>query len=79
VVRHIDLRQMTVENQQQFCDAAKRAALAEHSEEWLRGCLSDLAEMVVRGERGEPSLSKSDWREVVPPKGGPIGPGWGAA
>ncbi|HEV3343162.1 MAG TPA: hypothetical protein VG125_22505 [Pirellulales bacterium] len=79
VVRHIDLRQMTVVNQQLFCEAAKRAALAEYPEEWLRGCLSDLAEMIVRGERGEPPLSKSDWREVVCPEGGPIGPGWSAA
>jgi hypothetical protein len=79
VVRHIDLRQMTVKNQQLFCDAAKRAAQTEHPEEWLRACLSDLADMILRGERGEPALSKSDWREVVPPRGGPIGPGWSAA
>jgi hypothetical protein len=79
VVRHIDLRQMTVENQHLFCEAAKRAVLVNHPEEWLRGCLSDLAEMIERGERGEPPLSKSDWREVMPPEGGPIGPGWSAA
>lgn len=79
VVRHIDLRLMTIENQQLFCNAAKRAALVDHPEDWLQGCLTDLAEMVVRCERGEPPLSKSDWREVVPPEGGPIGPGWSAA
>jgi hypothetical protein len=79
VVRHLDLRQVTVENQRLFCEAAKRAALVDRAEEWLGACLSDLAEMVERAERGEPPLSKSDWREVVPPKGGPIGPGWSAA
>jgi hypothetical protein len=79
VVRHVDLRQMTVENQNLFCEAAKRAALVGNTQEWLRGCLCDLADMVARGERGEPPLSKSDWREVVPPNGGPIGPGWNAA
>ncbi len=42
VVRHIDLRQMTVENQHLFCEAAKRAVLVDHPEEWPRGCLSDL-------------------------------------
>jgi hypothetical protein len=79
VVRYIDLRQMTAENQKLFCEAAKRAALVEHPAEWLQDCLCDLAEMVARGERGEPPLSKSDWREVLPPEGGPIGPGWSAA
>jgi hypothetical protein len=79
VVRHLDLRQMTADNQQLFCAAAKRAALVDRPEAWLRACLSDLAEMIQRGERGEPPLSKSDWREVVPPEGGPVGPGWSAA
>jgi hypothetical protein len=78
VVRYLDLRLMTAENQRLFCQAAKRAAVVEHAEQWLRGCLGDLADMVVRCERGEPPLSKSDWREVPPPEGGPIGPGWSA-
>src|SRR6516162_9076422 len=35
VARYIDLRQMTMENQQLFCEAAKRAALGDHPEDWL--------------------------------------------
>jgi hypothetical protein len=76
VVRHLDLRQITAENQRLFCQAVKHAALADHAESWLKSCLDDLGDMVDRYERGEPALSKSDWREVWPPKGGPIGPGW---
>lgn len=76
VVRHIDLRKMTVENQRLFCQAAKRAARAGHPEEGLRECLADLAEMIERGERGEHPLSKSDWGEVLDPTGEPVGPGW---
>jgi hypothetical protein len=79
IVPYLDLRLMTPENQRLFCQAAKRAALADDVEEWLRACIGDLADMVARYERGEPPLSKSDWREVLPPEGGPIGPGWGAA
>lgn len=75
VVRYLDLRLMTAENQRLFCQAAKRAALVDHDEEWPRNCLEDLADMVARHERGEPPLSRSDWREVLPPEGGPIGPG----
>jgi hypothetical protein len=79
VVRYLDLRQVTVENQQLFCRAAKRAALADYADSWLKSCLGDLADMVDRYKRGEPPLSKSDWREVRPPEGGPIGPGWSSA
>jgi hypothetical protein len=32
--------------------------------------------MIVRGERGEHPLSKSDWIRVVPATGGLVGPGW---
>jgi hypothetical protein len=79
IVRYLDLRLMTPENQRPFCRAAKNAAPPADAEDWLRSCLEDLADMVARYERGEPPLSKSDWREVVPPEGGPIGPGWSAA
>lgn len=76
IVRRIDLRLMTKENQQLFSDAAKRARFATNTEEWLKSSIDDLAEMVEQMERGEPPLSKSDWREVVPPHGDPIGPGY---
>jgi hypothetical protein len=79
VLRFIDLRLMTSENQGLFCEAVKRAAAAPHDEEWLGRCLNDFADMVARMERGEPPLSKSDWVEVVPPEGERIGPGWPAA
>ncbi len=78
VVRYLDLRLMTPENQQLFCRAVKSAASPAHGEDWLRSCLEDLADMVARYERGELPLSRSDWREVVAPEGGPIGPGWSA-
>jgi hypothetical protein len=78
IVRFMDLRLMTVENQRLFCDAVKRAVLLHHEDEWLESCLFEFADMVARMERGEPPLSKSDWVEVVPPKGERIGPGWPA-
>lgn len=65
---------MTVENQKLFCEAVKRSALVDHPDAWLTGCLCELADMIERGERGEPPHSKSDWREVVPPEDGLIGP-----
>lgn len=78
IVRFIDLRLMTVENRQLFCEAVTRAASMNHEDEWLKRGLSDFAEMVARMKRGEPPLSKSDWVEVVPPEGERIGPGWPA-
>jgi hypothetical protein len=76
IVRCLDLRQMTVENQRLFCEAAKRARLIEQPEQWLCRCLAELADMVARYEGGEPPLSKSDWRDVIPLEGPRIGPGW---
>jgi hypothetical protein len=67
IVRHLDLRLMTPEYQRFFCRAAKTIPLPAQAEDWLRNCLEDLADMVARYERGEPPLSRSDWREVVPP------------
>jgi hypothetical protein len=78
ILRVIDLRLVTRENQQEFCDAAKRAAVVEREEAWLAKSLSELADMVMRMERGEPPLSKSDWVDVLRPEGGHIGPGWPA-
>jgi hypothetical protein len=40
ILRSIDLRQMTVENQHLFCEAAKRSAKVDYSEDWIRQCLS---------------------------------------
>ena len=77
IVRVIDLRQMTAENQHQLCEGIKRAATVSREEEWLARCLSEFADMVVRMERGEPPSSKSDFGPVgVPPNGERIGPGW---
>jgi hypothetical protein len=76
VIRFIDLRLMTSENQRLFCESVGLVAGVDHSDESLTRCLADLSEMIVRFERGEPPLSKSDWREVVPAKGNRIGPGW---
>jgi hypothetical protein len=39
-------------------------------------CLLDLGDMVARADRGEPPLSRSDWREVLHSQGRRIGPGW---
>jgi hypothetical protein len=74
VRRFLDLRRMTTENQEAFCEAAKRALKNSRPEPWLGDCLTDLADMIVRCEKGEPPLSTSDWREVVPPERGLIGP-----
>lgn len=78
IVRSIDLRSMTVENQRLFCDAVKRAASIDHDEEWLDHSLFEFADMVARMECGEPPLFKSDWVEIVPHEGERIGPGWSA-
>jgi hypothetical protein len=78
VARSLDLRELTPENQRLFCQAAKRAAShpATRAPTWLADCLSELSDMVVRCERGEPPLSLSDWVEVIPSDGRRLGPGW---
>src|SRR5437588_843172 len=79
VERSLDLRELTPENQHLFHQAARRAGERAEAEsedkqpDWLRGCLVDLAEMAARADRGEPALSRSDWREVVPAKGRRLG------
>ena len=76
VERFIDLREFTPESQAQFTDAVLRAAeVADASD---RALMSELADMVARQRRGEPPLSRSDWREVVPSRGRKIGPDWSA-
>jgi hypothetical protein len=77
IVRVIDLRLMTAENQRLFCDAVKRAAALDHEEAWLKGGMGEFADMVARMERGEPPLSKSDWGVVLPPVGVLFGRGGG--
>jgi len=76
VMRVIDLRQMTPENQARFCEGIKRAAAVPREEEWLTRCLGDFADMVARMERGEPPLSKSDLVAVLPLGTERVGPGW---
>jgi len=82
VVRHLDLRELTTVNQRLF-HAAVLAAVRKLNESpevlaWLEApeCLVDLGDMVLRADRNEPPLSRSDWREVVPSQGRQIGPGW---
>jgi hypothetical protein len=85
VERFLDLRELTPQNQRLFHEAAHRAgALARSADgfawpEWLRECLADLADMAARADRGEPPLSRSEWREVVPSQGRRVGPGWESA
>jgi len=76
IVRVIDLRQLTPENQDHFCEGVKRAADVPRDEEWHRRCLRDFADMVARMERGEPPLSKSDLVAVLPLGAERVGPGW---
>src|SRR5262249_48666055 len=82
IERFLDLRELTVENQQLFHQASKRAGARARSDdraEWLRNALVDLADMAERADRGEPPLSRSDWREVIASQGRQVGPGWGTA
>lgn len=82
VARSLDVRELAPENQRLFNravqDASRRAMSSEArvSQDWLVECLAILADMVDRAERGEPPLSRSDWREVHPSEGRRIGPGW---
>jgi hypothetical protein len=83
VVRRLDIRELTPANQRLFhnavLEAAKRCAESAEAFDWLdlgRESLVDLGDMVVRADRGEAPLSRSDWREVVPSEGRRIGPGW---
>lgn len=75
VVRKIDLRLLTSQNQSLLCQSAKRAARITRDEEWLKQSLQDLADMIEHMDRGEPPLSRSDWTEVPPPKDEHVGPG----
>src|SRR5579872_2917036 len=72
ITRVIDLRRLTEINQQIFCTAAKAACLAARKEERESNRMADLADMIIRYQRGEPALSKSDWRSVLSPEKGMI-------
>jgi len=78
VRRFLDVRELTNENQRRFHDAAKRAnrTSRSNSDLALKECLSDLADMVDRADKGESPLSLSDWTVVEPPTGKCLGPDW---
>jgi len=79
VVRHLDIREFTPENQRLFHTAALKSSkrCAESPGVFdAEESLLDLGDMVERADRGEPPLSRSDWREVAPSEGRHIGPGW---
>ena len=82
IVRHLDIRELTPENQRLFHTAALEAAkrCSDFSDTLgqleARESLIDLGDMVGRADRGEAPLNRSDWREVVPSEGRHIGPGW---
>jgi hypothetical protein len=83
IVRHLDIRELTPQNQRRFhtavSEAVKRCVELPEAFDWLdlgRESLMDLGDMVIRGGRGEAPLSRSDWREVVPSEGRHVGPGW---
>lgn len=82
VLRHLDLRELTVDNHQRFYAAARRALhrlqftdTSKLHKDWIL-CLSILVEMIDRAEKGEPPLSMSDWVSVEPESGMHSGPGW---
>jgi hypothetical protein len=82
VVRKIDVRELTAENQKLFHGAARLAGDRLRSDQpsempsWTKDCALELADMVARADRGESPLSRSHWREVVPTEGRKVGPGW---
>ena len=82
VERKIDVRELTLENQKLFHRAARLAGERMQSDQpgdmpsWTRECAVELADMVARADRGDPPLSRSHWREVVPSEGRKVGPGW---
>jgi hypothetical protein len=77
VERHLDLRELTPENQTLIKNAIARAhAGAASKPPHLQDQIRDLAEMVARSERGEPPETMTDLREVPPLSGDRSGPGW---
>jgi hypothetical protein len=78
IERFLDVRDLTDANQHRFQEAIKKAndRVSVGSSSVLKVCLSDLADMVERAQRGETPLSRSDWTSVAPPQGKHVGPGW---
>ena len=82
ILKCLDVRELTPENQRLFHEAALRAGKRAKSAEatnWdsmLVDCLVHLSDMVERADSGEPPLSLSDLVEVKPPTGKKTGPGW---
>jgi hypothetical protein len=77
VPRHLDLRELTPENQALIKNAIVRAHAGQASKpQHLRDQLRDLAEMVARSERGEPPETMTDFRDAPPLSGDRRGPGW---
>lgn len=78
IERHLDIRELTFENQRLFHDAALKGAkhYTRSPEEDGWQSLLDLGEMLMRADHGEPPLRRSDWRVVVSSKRRHIGPGW---
>ena len=80
--KYLDVRELTLENQRLFHQAALRAgekAVLAEATNWdpmLVDCLVHLLDMVERADRGEVPSSLSDWTQVKPPEGRKIGPGW---
>ena len=81
ISRHLDIRELTVGNQNRFNQSVLRALSrlkeTEHNNltEDTITCLSLIADMIECAERGEPPLSLSDWVCVEPPSGKRLGPG----
>ena len=81
IERYLDVRELHPESQRVFVEAVRCAGARAENDlaaypEPLRGCLLDLADMAARMDRGEPPLTRSEWREVHQAKGRKIGPGW---
>ena len=66
IERRLDIRELTVENQRLFHDAALEAAQNHRPDEDEFQSLSDLSDMLIRADRGEAPLSRSDCRQVPP-------------
>jgi hypothetical protein len=77
VVRHVDVRGLTPQNQVAFEEAAMRTASTpgEHAADIAIG-LERLREMVRRRRAAEPALELSDWTSEAPACTARIGPGW---
>jgi hypothetical protein len=82
IPRYLDVRELTPQNQELFHDAALIAAgHAQALEVPIRPdsheeALIYLADLIARADRGEPPLSRSMCRVVMPCEGRKTGPGW---